>query len=354
MKNSTLKKFAAITTASLMGASLLVGCGSSSDSAASASASKASSEAPAEKTDGGSSDGKYLIGFAMSTYDDQWLSYLVDCAQEYAKEVADEAEFTFTDAENDIAIQLGQVEQMITNGCDAIIVNPVETDSSGPMVEACAAAGIPIIAVNRPLANGDDGSEPSCTVAGDSKQSGVMCMEYLAKIADGKGKVAIIGGEPTHEASVLRMEGMREVVAQNPDMEIVFEQNAENWERAKAMSVTEDLIASGTEFDIIAACCDEIAAGAILALQDAGYDVSEKGIMVGGIDGSPVGLGFMREGSELVDVFQDAKGQGTGAMKAALALCKGETIEKDQTVSYELITMDNIEEYEARWAGITG
>ena len=357
MKNNVVKKMVAIATATLMGAALLVGCGSSSSDSSSSDSEASSDEASSEteEADDSSASGeKYLIGFAMSTYDDQWLSYLIDCAETYAEEVADTAEFTFTDAENDIATQLSQVEQMITNGCNAIIVNPVETDSSGPIVEACAAAGVPVIGVNRPLAEGDDGSVADCYVGGDSKQSGVLCMQYLAELAGGKGRVVIIGGEATQEASILRMEGMNEVVDQYPDMEVVYEQNAENWERAKAMAVTEDLIASGIEFDIVAGCCDEIACGAILALQDSGYDVSENGIMVGGIDGSPIGLGNMRDGTELVDVFQDAQGQAVGAMKAAISLCKGEEVEQQQAIDYELITMDNIEEYEARWESITG
>lgn len=297
----------------------------------------------------GGGDAQYKIGIAMSTYDDQWISYLIDEMNVYAEQFAGEYEFKFTDAQNDINTQLGQVEQMISDGCDAVIVNPVETDSSEPIVDACNEAGIPVISVNRPFANQD---EATAYCGGDSKRSGEIVMENIAELADYKGKVAVIAGEATHEACRLRTEGIEEVCAKYEDMEIVYLQNAENWERAKAMALTEDLIQSGTEFDIIIGECDELSIGAILALEAAGIEVGKDGILVGGIDGTPDGLQYMKEGKQLIDVFQNATGQAQGSMDAAMAACRGESVEKEILIDYELITPDLVEKYEELWANV--
>jgi inositol transport system substrate-binding protein len=299
---------------------------------------------------GGSASGdKPKIGIAMSTYDDQWISYLIDEMNVYAKENPD-FEFSFTDAQNDINTQLGQVEQFIAEGCAAVICNPVETDSSAPIVDACNEANIPIISVNRPFANQDDATS---YCGGDSKRSGEIVMENIAKIADYKGKVAVIAGEATHEAARLRTEGIQEVIDKYEGMEIVYLQNAKNWERAKAMALTEDLIQSGTEFDIVIGECDELAIGAILAMESANMKVGKDGILVGGIDGTPDGLQYMDEGKELIDVFQNATGQARGSMDAAMKAIKGEEVEKMNLIDYELITPDLSQKYQDLWANIT-
>ena len=299
---------------------------------------------------GSAMEGKYKIGIAMSTYDDQWISYLIDEMNLYAEENKDKFEFVFTDAQNDINTQLGQVEQFISDGCAAVICNPVETDSSAPIVDACNDAGIPIVSVNRPFANQE---KATAYCGGDSKRSGEIVMENIAQIADYKGKVAVIAGEATHEAARLRTEGIQEVVDKYAGMEIVYLQNAKNWERAKAMALTEDLIQSGTKFDIVIGECDELAIGAILAMEGAGMKVGKDGILVGGIDGTPDGLQYMDEGKELVDVFQNASGQARGSMDAAMKACKGEEVESTILVDYELITPDLSQKYQELWESVS-
>lgn len=361
------KRLIGILLAGVMAVSMMAGCGSSSGSSDSAAASSAKSETAAASSTAASSTAassaasssseeaaapaangeKLKIGVAISSWDDQWLSYMLDCMKKYAEELSDVAEFQFTDSENDNGVQLSQIEQFIADGCDAIVVNPVETDSSGPMVEAANEAGIPIIGVNRPLVG--DFTSNCC---GDSKQSGVLVAEAIAELADYKGKVVVLAGHAGQEAATLRTEGIEETIAKYPDMEIVALQNCENWQREKGMATMEDWIQSGLEFDMLIGECDEITIGGIMAMQQAGMDVSKNGILAGGIDGSPDGLAMMEEGAELIDVFQDANGQGVGAIDLAIAAAKGEEVEKDVVIDYELITPDKIQEYKDKWAAV--
>ncbi|MBQ2626731.1 MAG: substrate-binding domain-containing protein [Eubacterium sp.] len=359
------KRLIAAVLTGVMAVSMLAGCGGSSDSSAAksepaaaestaaestaAESTAAASSAASEETAAPAASGeKVKIGVSISGWDDQWLSYMLDCMRTYADELSDVAEFQFTDGQNDNGVQMGQIEQFIADGCDAIIVNPVETDSSGPMVEAANAAGIPIIGVNRPLVG-----DYTAYCGGDSKQSGEMLAEAIAEIADHKGKVVVLAGHAGQEAATLRTEGIEETIAKYPDMEIVELQNCENWQRAKGMDIMNDWIQSGVEFDILLGECDEITIGGIMAMQQNGIDVSENGILAGGIDGSPDGLAMMEEGAELIDVFQDANGQGRGAMDLAVAAANGETVEKEVPIPYELITPDKIQEYKDRWASVT-
>ncbi|MFV0529462.1 MAG: substrate-binding domain-containing protein [Lachnospiraceae bacterium] len=333
------KKVIAMLLALGVIAATLAGCADTQSSS--------SADDSAQTADSGSGE-KYVIGMAIATYDDQWLSYMVDGMEAYAKENSDEFEFKFVDAQNDSSIQLGQIEEFIASEVDAIVVNPVETESSAPITDACKEAGIPVVSVNRPFANQDDALS---YVGGDSKLSGTLIAEYMAEQNDYKGKVVVLEGTLTHEAAVLRTEGIEEAIAQYPDMEIVYKQTCD-WQRAEAISVMEDFIQSGQEFDIVIGECDEIMIGACLAMDSAGIEYGVgKDVQVGGIDGTPDGLEYLKSGKSTGDVFQDAIGQAEGSMDAAMAGAKGETedVQAENLIPYMLITPDEADEYLALW-----
>lgn len=323
--------------------SLLAGCSQKSGGPTEApkeSTSTAKEETPSTSKDTATTE-KKLIGFCVADADDQWLSYLFDEAKKFAEENP-EFEFLFGDGENDLAKQTAVIENWIAQGVDAIVVNPYDSESTGSFIDKCHAAGVKIISVNRPLAN-QEAADGGCY--GDSKQSGVLLMEVLAERLGGKGKIAIFVGEPSHEAAIKRTEGFKEVIAKYPDMEVVFEQSG-HWNRAEGQKLMEDIMASGLEVDCIASNNDEMAIGALLALQQA----VNTDILVGGIDASPDALQYLGPDSQYVaTVFQDAHGQAYGSLGMAVSLLKGEQIEKEKLIPYELVTPDLKDKYLAIW-----
>lgn len=284
---------------------------------------------------------KLAIGVIISNLDDKWLSYLADSFTEYAKTMPD-VNLRLQDSKDDMNKQLGQVESLIAEGVSAIIVNPVTTDASGPITDKAKAANIPIVSVNRPFKNQADAAS---YCGGDSLQSGVLEMEYLAKKLNGKGNVVIMIGEPSQEAAVKRTEGFKQVLAKYPDMKVVAEQTA-NWDRAKGMALMENWLQSGKQIDVVAANNDEMAIGAIKAIEAAG----KKGkITVGGIDATPDALGYLKSGELAVTVFQDAAGQAKGALDAAIKAAKGETVEKEYPIPYQLVVPEDADKYLKIW-----
>jgi inositol transport system substrate-binding protein len=105
-------------------------------------------------------------------------------------------------------------------------------------------------------------------------------------------------------------------------------------------------ISAGTRFDAVVSNNDEMAIGAIQALKAAGYDMSK--LIVAGVDGTDDALAAMQAGDLDVTVFQDAAGQGKGAIDTALELAKGETVEQTVWIPFELVTPENVERYLAR------
>jgi inositol transport system substrate-binding protein len=182
--------------------------------------------------------------------------------------------------------------------------------------------------------------------------SGTLEMTELARLAGGKGNVAILQGDPAQEAARLRTEACKEVVAANPEMKVVKEQ-AGNWYREKGLSITENWLQSGEQIDIICANNDEMALGAIQALKAAN---KLESTLVGGIDATKDGLTAMESGELSVTVFQNGKGQGEGGVQAVVSLIKGEAVQgADATgyveIPYELVSKENFAEMKAKILG---
>ncbi|CNH41294.1 galactose-binding protein [Yersinia aldovae] len=273
------------------------------------------------------------IGVSMAYFDDNFLTILRQAMQNKMKEEGN-VSGQFEDAKGDIAQQIQQVENFVSQGVDAIILNPVDTQGVKSMIKLAEQAKIPLVFVNR---------RPEATlparmayVGSDSELAGRLQMEELAKLMGGKGNVMILMGELSSEATRDRTRGVEKVAAQYPEIHIIDKQTAKFF-RKEAVDVTTDWILSGQQIDAIASNNDEMAIGAILALKQA----KKKGVLIGGIDGTPDAIEFIKKGDLNVSIFQDAKGQGEGAVDAAIKLVSGQKVESSVMIPYQLITKDN-------------
>lgn len=285
---------------------------------------------------GGDDDGTITVGATFPVLD-QFLQTVADAMEAQAE--AQGVDLTIVAADEQTDTQLGQVENFISQGVDAIIVVPVDTDAAGPMTAAAQDAGVPLVYVNR---------RPSDLPAGvpyvgsDSLYAGTVEMEALAELAGGEGNVVILQGDPANEATVLRSQGCQDVVDANPDMEVTKVQ-AGNWSREEGLAIMENWIQSGDPIDVVCSNNDEMALGAIQALKTAGM---LEDVVVGGVDATADALAAMAAGELEVTVFQDAEGQGAGGIDAAVALANGETVEDVVDVPYQLVTPENLADFQ--------
>lgn len=287
---------------------------------------------------------KIVIGAAMPVFDDKWLSYLYDAIKKYDAEHK-EVEVKMVDAKNDSSKQLTQVETFLTEGVDAIIICPVDTSAVKPMVEEANDANVPVVVVNR-IPTKDVLDKIYAYVGSESIQAGTMQMEKVAEMLGGKGNVAIMTGELGSESQVKRTEGNKQVIKKHPGMKVVREGTA-NYQRAEGIKLMENWIQSGDKIDAVVANNDEMAIGAIMALEAAG---KLNDVVVAGIDGTPDALEYVKAGKLKVTVFQDPVGQGRGAVETAVKAAKGEKLDnKFVWIPFELITKENVEKYEKKW-----
>ena len=294
------------------------------------------SSGSADASADGGAGGDLTIGVTFPILD-QFLQTVADGMEAKAEELGG-VTLNIVAAEEQTDTQLGQVENFISQGVDAIIVIPVDTDAAGPMTAAAQEAGIPLVYVNR---RPSDLPEGVPYVGSDSLYAGTVEMEALAELAGGEGNVVILIGDPANEAAVLRTQGCKDVVAENPGMTVTKEQSG-NWYREEGLSIMENWIQSGDQIDVVCANNDEMALGAIEALKNA--DLLED-VLVGGVDATSDALAAMEAGELEVTVFQDAAGQGGGGVEAAVSLANGETVEDLIDIPYQLVTTENMADF---------
>ncbi len=279
------------------------------------------------------------IGVALANFDLNFISILrTQMAKEMEKE---QIQGQFEDAKGDVAVQVQQVENFINQGVDAIILNPVDTQGVKPMMDAAKRANIPLIFVNRKPEVELSGK--MAYVGSDSLLGGRMEMEALAKRMNYKGNVAILMGALSAEEARQRTKATEEVIAKYKEMKVVEKQSAQ-WMRNEAVDVTSSWLLSGDKIDAIAANNDEMAIGAIMALNQSG----KKDILVAGIDGTPDALQFIKSGKLALTVFQDAAGQGKGAVTMAKQVLDGKNADKFMWIPYQVVTQENYAEFSAR------
>ena len=244
------------------------------------------------------------------------------------------------DAQRSAERQVEQVESFVAQRVDAVILNPCEVDASSPAVDKALAAGIPVVNVNS-----ETRSAPTAFVGSRDEESARIAMEYIAKRLGGKGNVLMMHGFMGQAAQIKRDQGAREVLRQYPGMKLLAEQTAD-WDRAKAMTLMENWIQSyGSRIDAVFAQNDEMAMGALMALEQAG--MKEKVVVVG-VDSIADALQAVKDGRLDATVFQDAKGQADAAIETALKIVRKQPYEKQDYIPFQLVTRENVAKYIGR------
>lgn len=290
------------------------------------------------------------IGVSMALFDDNFLTVLRNGMVEQGKAVG--VDLQVEDAQNDVAKQLDQINNFIASGVSAIIVNPVDTSATQAMSDAANAAGVPLVYVNREPVNVDTLPEKQAYVASNEIDSGTLQTKEVCRLFKEAGKaeasVYVIMGELSNQAAVVRTKDIHDVIA-GPDCGVkitIIDEQTSNWQRDQAQNLMTNWLSSGAAFDGVIANNDESAIGAIQAMKAAGIDMGS--VVVAGIDATQDALAAMQAGDLDVTVFQDAAGQGAGALDAAIKLSKGEAVEKKVYVPFKLVTPANIGEYLAK------
>lgn len=277
---------------------------------------------------------KYVVGYANMADTDVFVMARKTAFIEAAKSDPD-IDIKFTDANNDASKQLDQIDNLIAQKVSAIVVVPVDYQGIVPGVEKANAAGIPIIALGIQSAGG------KYTFVGSKNiDAGKMQGEFMKANLPKDAKILYLQGTPGLYHSQERLKGFQEAL-NRPDVTVLANLTG-NYDRAEGMKVTEDWVQSFPQFDAIIAANDQMALGALQALQSADR---LKGVMISGVDGTPDALNAIKGGEMAQTIFQNAAGQAKAAFEVVEGLKKGEPAPAEKLVPFESITKDNVDKY---------
>ena len=283
-----------------------------------------STEQPGSSSETETKDGDYEIGLSISTLNNPFFVALKEGAEEQAKEM--DATLTVADAQNDAAKQVNDVEDMIQKGMDLILINPTDSEAVGAAVQAANDAGIPVITVDRNAETGDVVAH----VASDNVGGGQLAGDYMVELVGEGQKVVELEGIPGASATRDRGQGFNEAI--DGKLEVVAKQSA-NFDRAEGLTVMENILQDNKDIVAVFAHNDEMALGAVQALEAAGM----SDVKVIGFDATDDAVKAVEDGKMAATVAQKPVEIGKLGVEAAINHLKGETVEENIPVELELI-----------------
>ncbi len=233
---------------------------------------------------------KTLIGFSQGTMESSWRVNMVEGNKRYAEENLPDVELIITNGENNASKQVSDVESLMAQGVEVLIISPVTADALTPVVKQAMDAGIPVLTLDRKV-----NTEVTVHIGADNVLIGKTAGEFVCDTLGGEGAVIEIQGTAGASATIDRHDAFHAVLAEKcPGVQVVADQVA-NYVREPAIKFMEDMLQrfGPGEIDLVYAHNDDMALGAVTALEAAGRLDEVK---VVGIDGENAAYDAIAEG----------------------------------------------------------
>ena len=227
------------------------------------------------------------IGMTFQEMNNPYFVSMQEALTEAAKDLG--AEVVVTDAGHDVAKQISDVEDMLTQGIDILLLNPTDSAGIESAVHMAKAQDVIVVAVDA-NANG-----PVDTFVGSkNRDAGYQSCKYLADALGGFGEVAILDGIPVVPI-LQRVEGCKAALAEYDGITLVDTQNGRQ-DRSVALGVVENMIQSHQNLAGIFSVNDGGAMGALAAIQGSGRDIK-----LTSVDGAPEAVAAIAAGGPFIE-----------------------------------------------------
>ena len=278
------------------------------------------------------------IALVAKALDSEWWQR-VKAGAEAAAKAHPEVKLAVLAPEREVNIdqQVAILEDQITNHVAAMAVAPTGAAELIPVLDRARAAGIPVVIFDTDV----NWPGKQAFVGSDNRNAGRLAGEYIARLAGGKGKVAVIRGilgVMTHED---RVAGFQEAIRAAPGIECVAVQPA-NSERALAMTVMENYLTRYPDLRAVFASNDQMALGAVEAV--AARNLTGK-IAVVGVDATYEGVRAVEAGRLAGDIAMHPEELGRSAVEVAVKMARGEPVAKRTDVGEALVTKQNAAQF---------
>jgi len=275
---------------------------------------------------------QYVIGMSQCNLGEPWRVQMNADVKKEAEKYP-EIKVVYKDAQNDTLKQRAHVEEFVSMGVDLLIISPKEAQPLTEPVAKAMEAGIPVIVLDRDLVS-DNYTQ---FIGADNVKIGKALGEWVVSELGGQNaKVVELMGLQTSTPGQDRHNGFTDAI-KGSDIEVIFNADVK-WLEPNARTEMESALARFDDIDLVYGHNDPAAHGAYLAAKAAGR---ENDIMFVGIDALPhEGVAYVKDGI-LNATFQYPTG-GDVAIREALKILNGESVEKRIVLGSRIFTADNV------------
>lgn len=268
------------------------------------------------------------VGLIVSTLNNPFFVSLKDGAMAVAE--SEGIELIVLDSQNDPNKELSNMEDLITQGVGLVLINPTDSDAVGNAIKSANEKSVPVITLDRGATEGDVVAH----IASDNIAGGALAGEYIVELLSGSGKVVELEGIAGTSAARDRGQGFNQAVEQS-DIEVVAKQVAD-FDRTKGLNVMENILQAQSEIDAVFAHNDEMALGALKAIEASGRE-----IYVIGFDATDDAITAIGDGKMAATVAQQPSLIGKLGVQNAIKVLNGDSIDKYIPVPLNLVTFDD-------------
>lgn len=282
--------------------------------------------APATASEPAAATSTATVGLAVSTLNNPFFVSLRNGAEAEAKKEG--INLITVDAQDDPAKQQASVEDLIQKKVNVILINPTDSAAVANVVKEATSKGIKVVSLDRSVT----GAEVSAHIASDNVAGGKMAGEFLLEKLGGKGNIVELEGIAGSSAARERGQGFHQVVDGKADVKLLAKQPAD-FDRAKGLSVMENILQGNKGIQGVFAHNDEMALGAVKAIQAAGL----KNVVVVGFDATADAVAAVKAGTLAATVQQQPELIGQYGVQTAKKLIAGQPVDKFIPVPLNLV-----------------
>lgn len=265
------------------------------------------------------------IAIVLSTMNNPFFVTMKDGAEAKAAELG--YKLIALDSQNDPSKELANVEDLTMRGVKAILINPTDALAVTNAIRTANRANIPVLTLDRTAARGDIVSH----IASDNIAGGELAGQFIAAQLGANAKVIQLEGIAGTSAARERGEGFENAVKAH-GLNMLSSQPAD-FDRSKGLNVMENMLSANGDVQAVFAQNDEMALGAVRAIEAAG-----KKVMVIGFDGTDEGIAAVRRKQLSATIAQQPELLGATAIMTADSILKGQVVEKSIPVALKIIT----------------